>query len=67
MAQPTIIKNLGVNGEWQIKLNTAPHTLLFLGLEGPNSQNFFSRILKSFVTLGLNIMRFFRLKVFFFN
>jgi hypothetical protein len=28
MAQPTIIKNLGVNGEWQIKLKHCPADLI---------------------------------------
>ncbi len=32
---------------------------------GPNSQNFFSQICKIFVTLGLKILGFLRLKVFF--
>ncbi len=36
-----------------------------VNVRGPNSQNFFCQIRKIFVTLGLNILEFSRLKVFF--
>jgi len=57
--------NLDFNPVWALLAFPLQVNFIILNRQGGNSQNFFSKFVRFFVTLGLKILRLSRLKVVF--